>query len=428
MEQEPFTNSNKDDFIVENYESLRKKDLILKIVIIILTILFLILLIWLIFALVRNSKNKNSDKGVEEKNELAEKMDKAGLTESWNNLYGIQYANLSYSEGKINNTFKEGGANYQKDIGNINDNEDYEKNEMNKYTLYIPTKVLDQKKTQKKNIYNDVMVFLHGGRQKKEDVEYLCVRYTKLGYITATIDFTDVYTGNVKHSNIFRNLDEITTCFEHIKKTLVEYINPNKLQLAIGGYSTGGHLALLYGTLMKEKSPIPIKFIINLVGFLSLEPQFWYLRAKYNDTLEDFEPETIDKAIQDKKIIGVYEDEITLLNYMNYFLGKRYKEEDLRKMMNDKKIDENKDEYQTLLKSIKYTNVLTYINNETVPILSLSTGNNEVVGVANFKFLRKKQKEYKNLKIDLVYMRYANHSLISYDNEDGINAMRDLNT
>ena len=47
----------------------------------------------------------------------------------------------------------------------------------------------------------------------------------------------------------------------------------NKLELAIGGVSSGAHLSLLYGYSMKN-IPIPLKFLINIVGPLSLEIKY----------------------------------------------------------------------------------------------------------------------------------------------------------
>ena len=46
--------------------------------------------------------------------------------------------------------------------------------------------------------------------------------------------------------NIFRILDEITSCIDNIKTELKnEGFDENKLELALGGASSGAHLSLL---------------------------------------------------------------------------------------------------------------------------------------------------------------------------------------
>ena len=63
-----------------------------------------------------------------------------------------------------------------------------------------------------------------------------------------------------------------------IKKTLsdVYKFNGDKLELAICGFSIGSYLAILYGYSMKNHSPIPIKFIIDISGFLYIDPNYFY--------------------------------------------------------------------------------------------------------------------------------------------------------
>ena len=51
-----------------------------------------------------------------------------------------------------------------------------------------------------------------------------------------------------KDSSIFRILDDITACITSMKEELKNRgFNENKLELAIGGYSSGAHITLLYG-------------------------------------------------------------------------------------------------------------------------------------------------------------------------------------
>ena len=48
-------------------------------------------------------------------------------------------------------------------------------------------------------------------------LEYLCTRYAKMGYITATMGYT-LLSGNYPHYNIYRILDEITACIRTTRK------------------------------------------------------------------------------------------------------------------------------------------------------------------------------------------------------------------
>ena len=395
-----------------------KNSLLSKILLICLILIIIALIIVVILQAVKIKRN-NSELKI---------LENAGYVELWNTLYGIKKENLSYvEENTMSNTFKEGGINYNIEIGEINGGSDYTKNENNKYTLYIPQEALNKKD----NDYNGIILFIHGEDEKKENIEYYCSRYAKKGFIAATMDYTEL-SENIPNSNVFRIMDEITYCLTHIKKVLVnEYkFYENRLEGSLGGYSIGAYFAMLYGYSMKRSFPIPIKFIINLAGFLDLDPKFWYKLSKYNDTLADIEPNTIDLAIKNNKIIKIHDNEIFFLNKMNEFLGKRYKDEEIRQMLNGNKINYKSEEYIKLFKSSKYFFVTYHINetNEYTPILSEYAGNDENIGIANFKYLRQKNIQNKNLTIDVVYMRYANHSLIDYDTDNGVNAMRDLNT
>ena len=112
-------------------------------------------------------------------------------------------------------------------------------------------------------------------------MEHLCRRYAKFGYITATMDYSGLFKGNPS-SNIFRVMDEITYCLRDIKQRLVNNytFSGDKLELVIGGFSIGSNFAMLYGYSMKKYSPIPIKFIIDISGYLDLDPNYWYKLSK----------------------------------------------------------------------------------------------------------------------------------------------------
>ena len=184
------------------------------------------------------------------------------------------------------NSFKKGGINFKEEIGNINNGNDYQKSELNYYDIYIPYSSL-----KRKNKYNGIILFIHrGGWEKgvKEDMKFYCSRYAKCGYISSTMNYTFLIK-KYKEYNIFRILDEITACISNIKAKLnKEGFDENKLEIALGGASGGAHLSLLYGYSIKN-SPLLAKFVINIVGLVSLEPEGWYLIDKDREPLHNIE-------------------------------------------------------------------------------------------------------------------------------------------
>ena len=86
---------------------------------------------------------------------------------------------------------------------------------------------------------------------------------------------------STNHS-MFRILDEISAAISSIKNYLKnEGFNENKLEMAIGGGSSGGHLSLLYAYYFKDNL-IPIKFMINICGPVTLELEYWFQINNFN--------------------------------------------------------------------------------------------------------------------------------------------------
>ena len=254
-------------------------------------------------------------------------------------------------------------------------------------------------------------------------MDFLYSRYAKMGYITATLDYT-LLTNKYKDSNIFKNLDEITSCIENIKTQLKNQgFDENKLGIAISGTSSGAHLAMLYGYSIKN-SPIPIKFIINIVGPVSLENNYWYKLVKKNQTLEKIESDNIKKAINDNKIVQM-DINITLLKIMNLFIGKKYNDKQLKEMIKDKKINIENENYIKLNKIVQNAFPINFINKNKVPTLCIYGGNDETIGVAHYYKL-KELFEKNKIENELVYFRYGGHMLDSYDTQNGLNAMREM--
>ena len=382
-------------------------------ILILLIILLIIALIIVIFFIKRKEKiieikpDDNKEKSID-----------------WN-MFGTIFSNLSYSQnGKIINSFKENSTNYNESIGNVNNGKDYDENERNIYDLYIPyyaTKRHDQN--------NGIILFIHGGswiEGYKESMGMFCKEYAQMGYITATMGYT-LLNGYYKNYNIFRILDEITSCIESIVEQLkMREFNQDKLKIAIAGYSAGAHLTLLYTYLM-QNSPIKIEFAINICGPISLEPKYFYKLSKFNDTLDNLYLSDIEKALESKRIIRINDQDLTLLYFMNIFIGQKYSESDLDEMVfENKKINTNSTKYKELFSIVTNAFPSNIIDKNKVPTICFYTGNDDTVGVTQFAYLNEKaEKDGKNLIY--IYSRYADHNFLNFGTENGTSALRELN-
>ena len=59
--------------------------------------------------------------------------------------------------------------------------------------------------------------------------------------------------------------------------------------MAIGGYSSGAHLTLLYEYGFRKNSAIPIKFVINMCGPVTLDDYYYIQLKNLNDTLDNID-------------------------------------------------------------------------------------------------------------------------------------------
>ena len=421
-------------------ENMNKSDKKFKILIISLIFTIIIIIGLLIGIIILSVKKKEVKSEENEENEEKSKenaiplpsqsqqsqlYEKAGYLEPWYDLYGNKTKNISYAENNlITNSYKIGGSNYKEEIGNLNNGNDYQKNERNVYDLYIPYSSL-----KRKNKHNGIILMIHGGswiEGKKEDVEAFASRYAKQGYITATIGYT-VLSDEYTEYNIFRIMDEITGCIKSIKKELKsQEFDETKLELAIGGVSAGAHLALLYAYTNKDNI-IQIKFLINVVGPVTLEIPYWYTPSKYNDILENIEDKNVvENAIKDGKLKRIFDNEYLWLYMMNLFLGKKYSVVELLMMMDGNRIKTNDAKYIEMFKIAKNAIPIYFIEDNPIPVLCEYGGNDSIVGVAQYCYLKEKY-EQKGGVIDFIYMRYAGHELNHHNTEQGIIAMKEMN-
>lgn len=159
-----------------------------------------------------------------------------------------------------------GGTNveWSESDGTVHRNLSYGNEKRNRFDLFIPN---NPKK-------GAMMLFVHGGSWmggEKEDIEYAARRFAKQGYITSTMNYSRIASDTLHHSqkhaypNIESMVDDIYACTEAIKSKCAE-LGHELNQMAIGGYSAGAHLAMLYSTRHHDSSPLPIRFMISWVG------------------------------------------------------------------------------------------------------------------------------------------------------------------
>ena len=334
--------------------------------------------------------------------------------------------NLTYGEEGIENTFKEGGKNYRKEIGPINGNNDYISNPVfNMYDLYIPNSAFKTLKAK------GIILFIHGGAWvvgRRQDIFFLPQLYFEHEYIIANMDYTLL---NMTNFTIYRILDDVTACIKHIVKTLKSKgFNEKELQLAIGGVSAGAHIALLYSYLVKEP-PLEIKFIIDIIGPVTLNPDDFYSIYKDEDTLPNLDPTTVNEALKNNKYNKtILPDNFTLL-FLNSFIGKEYSQEELDEMLdNSGQINKTNEKYIALYEKAKYGFVTTWIKEKKIPILAFYGGKDQLIGFPHYARLKEADDSrhdiiYKN-NIQLVYARYQSHSFIDFNHTENIEAAKDL--
>ena len=93
---------------------------------------------------------------------------------------------------------------------------------------------------------------------------------------------------------------------------------------------------------------------------ITLEPKYWYKIKNSKDTLESIESQDIERAFKEEKLVKVFDD-IILVGLMNTFIRKKYTEEELKEMIENKKVKENNEKYKELFNMVKYAFPTTYI-------------------------------------------------------------------
>lgn len=177
--------------------------------------------------------------------------------------------------------------------GEIIRNLRYGKNERNTYDLFLPANA----------DCNVLMLFIHGGSWmsgNKEDIEWAARRYAQEGYITATINYSRLGNDRIRRDSshvapsIESMITEIHQSIEAIKKKCSEQ-GYHLTQMAIGGYSAGGHLAMLYTARHMADAPVPIKFQISWVGPTDMVRLFYMNAEQIEQIWQNNNPENLEK-------------------------------------------------------------------------------------------------------------------------------------
>lgn len=171
----------------------------------------------------------------------------------------------------FHSNFKRGGyiESWDKEDGRLLSGLSYGEKKIRRYDLYIPAGV-------KPDSEAPLLLLIHGGSWtggEREDIAYACKYYAKKGCITATMDYSLV---SDKHPEITIEtmLSEITDCIAAIGKQL-DSEGCRVSGMAIGGYSAGAHLAMLYAYSRAADSAFPIAFVFEKVGPVSFRREFW---------------------------------------------------------------------------------------------------------------------------------------------------------
>ena len=397
------------------------------IIIIIFLVIFIVLLIggivfmffYFQYLIQKEKEDNKNEKSVEDY-----LLEINGFKEKWYDIYGNRTINISYLENDvIPNTYKKSGSNYIEELGEVNGGKDYSKHDVNVYDLYIPYSAL-----KRKNKHNGVILFVHGGgfeNNTKEETECFATRFAKQGFITANIEYSnclDIY----KEKNVYRILDEITACIKSIKKELIsQNFEGDKLELALYGISAGGQLILTYA-LSNKDDVIPIKYIMNAVGIVSINSTYWYKPAIPNNTLDNIESvQDIEAAKQNKSLAPI--DRQFVLGIINAMSGKMLTKEEVNNLMDNGEVNTSDEKYQHIYNFSKYGSPIEVIGKKFMPTLCLYGGNDDLVGVNHYSLLRQAYIDHgQEDKIELVYMKYGGHERFHHGTEHDIIAMKEM--
>lgn len=333
----------------------------------------------------------------------------------------------------VKNTYKNGGINHKE--YNVNNGKDFKVlKQKNNFDLYVP-RSLD------KNANNTVVLFIHGGAWisgLKRDVNPYVHEFANRGYISATLKYTLLNADmNDTSLSVFRDLDEIDACINSIKLALEDlHFDTSKVNIAIGGASSGAHLTMLYTYSRGDNCPLPIKFIVNAVGPVDIKSEGWKC---FNGNIEEaLAPEDAlsYSKIEAQKAAGnlgtlpiagqkdedknqIYWNEYQTLRISNGMCGLPFSLDTVKAASENKQdiSDTSNEAYVSMSKANGGQDLLsvTYWMNKSAtkyPMVCAYAGKDSIVGIAQYARLEKAMDD-NGVDHDYVYFRNANHTDIS---------------
>lgn len=339
------------------------------------------------------------------------------------------FKNISYAtDGVILNTYKTDGENYNGYT--VNDNNDYSANRSsNNYDLYVPSNI-DKKKE------NNVILFIHGGAWVsgfKTDVNQYVHEFAKRGYVSATIKYSLLKRSmDDKSLSIFRDLDEIDACIKSIKQVLKDDLgfDDSKLNLIIGGASSGAHLSMLYAYSRGDRSQLPIKFIIDAVGPTDIKSYAW--KRFINSSNEVLDAGITASAIEAQNSnlgeLGVLGEEYGWNNFQtmkiaNGMCGLPYSL-DMINSTTDESMEEivNPNEASNSILGANggedLLSVTYWMNKKSLnyPVICAYAGRDSVVGIAQYANLEKTLNN-KSIPHEFIYFKNSDHIEITKEKD-----------
>lgn len=124
---------------------------------------------------------------------------------------------------------------------------------------------------------NGCILFIHGGSWSngdKREMASRCIEMAERGYITATMNYTLYSSDNADSFTVDVMLDEIGMALKKLKSFSSEK-KLNITKAALTGFSSGGHISLLYSYTRIKESPIKLVFTANMVSPSDLSYDVW---------------------------------------------------------------------------------------------------------------------------------------------------------
>jgi hypothetical protein len=175
-----------------------------------------------------------------------------------------------------------------------------------------------------------------------------------------------------------------------------------------------------------KNSPIPIKFIINCVGPVTLEPKYFIKVKNQNELLENIDIKDIEDANKMGKTERLHPSEMRILYYMNSFTGNKSSEEDLKNMIENNRINEDNDKYKEMFNFIEYGFPVKYVSKDNPPLLCVYGGKDEEIGIAHYSYLKSKYVQANNNKIELIYSKNSKHNIFQIDGKPNIDLLKKI--